>query len=121
MIDKGSILIVDDDTALRYTLLVIFQKAGYSVSTAMGGLDALNQFSNAKYDLVILDISMPDLDGLSVLSEMKGISPKTPVMLLTAYPSSETMEVARVKGACQYLIKPVDPQYVLEVVKNILN
>lgn len=120
MLLHKSILVVDDEFALRYTLSLILQGAGYNVRVASGGLDALKCIQTGGFDLIILDIAMPDLDGLRVLSQIQRDYPDTPVILLTADASPEKMSEAKMKGASEYLIKPIEPDRVLAIVEKII-
>jgi DNA-binding NtrC family response regulator len=114
-----SILVVDDEFTLRYTLSLILQRAGYQVETAIKGSDALDCLQLEKYNLIILDIHMPGTDGITVLSEIHQLYPQTPVIMLTGYPSPDTMREAKAKGAREYLVKPIGPERVLAVVKRV--
>lgn len=90
----------------------------YNVSTAPGGLEGLKLMSRAPFDLVVLDIMMPGMDGIAVLKEIKKTHPDTEVILLTAYASLKTAKSAVRLGALDYLTKPFDKDDVLKVVKR---
>lgn len=114
-----SILVVDDEFTLRYTLSLILQRAGYNVKAAIDGREILKELQQEKFDLIILDIAMPEKDGIAVLSEIQQHYPHIPVVMLTAYPSSDTMHEARSYGARDYLVKPISPEKVLAVVRKV--
>ncbi len=114
-----SILIVDDEVNLRSTLGVILQRAGYGISEASDGQDALQLLSNNKYDMMFLDLKMPGIDGLQLLPESLRIDPDLSVVILTANASLETAIRALSLGAEGYLLKPVDPDQILSRVKEI--
>jgi CheY-like chemotaxis protein len=114
-----SILVVDDEFLLRYTLSLILERAGYQVKTATNGCDALKSIKLEKFNLVILDIKMPETDGITLLSQIHQLYPQTPVIMLTAYPSPDTMREAKAKGARDYLVKPIGPERLLAMVRKI--
>jgi DNA-binding NtrC family response regulator len=114
------ILVIDDENHLRRTLTVILQRAGYQVIAATCGRDAHDYLKDMKFDLVFLDINLTDINGLTLLPKIKTTYPGLPVIILTAYPSQESMSYARHEGASEYLLKPVDPECLLEAVVRVL-
>ena len=114
------ILVVEDDRATRYLLTTTLKSAGYAVTAAGDGLLGLRQLRKQAFDLVLLDIWMPRLNGLDVLAKMRaeGISSKAIVM--TSDDTSETLLRAVREHAWQYLSKPVQPQDLLHMVENAL-
>lgn len=103
-----SILIVDDDPLILKTLSTHFSKSGYEVLTADDGREGLQRYSESKPDLVILDIRLPDLDGLEALRRIRDIDPKAIVIIITAYDDMKTTVEAIKSGAFEYLVKPLD-------------
>ena len=83
---SGHILIVDDEAVLRQTLARILQRAGLEVTTVAGGREALEYARQQAFDLVYLDIRMPDMNGLAVLKRLHADHPELPVVLFTAQP-----------------------------------
>jgi len=117
---EGHILIIDDEESLRQTLARILQRAGYEVTTAANGQDGLNLVSEHPFDLVYLDIRMPDMSGLDLLKTIHAKLPDLPVILFTAQPDlSSAVEAVR-SGAADYLLKPLKPQAVIDRTKSIL-
>lgn len=100
------ILIVDDERSMREFLSIMLRKQGYSVEVADGGRDALVRLEGNLYDLVITDLSMPYVDGMTVLQRCKEVSPSTAVILVTAYATTESAVEAMKRGAFDYIIKP---------------
>jgi nitrogen regulation protein NR(I) len=100
-----TILIVDDDKSIRYSLRRMLEDK-YSILTAPNGEEALNQVKGASPDLVIMDIKMPGRSGIDVLKEIKSIDPKSLVILMTAYGTTETAIEAMKYGAFDYILKP---------------
>ncbi|MBL7049855.1 MAG: response regulator [Nitrospira sp.] len=118
--EKEKILIIDDELAPRESIRMVL-KDYYSVSTAEGGHEGLEYMSSNPIDLVVMDIKMPRMDGITALREIKLRHPDTEVILLTAYASLETARDAIRFGAFDYLTKPFDKDDVLMVVQKGLN
>ncbi|MCY3759350.1 MAG: response regulator, partial [Acidobacteria bacterium] len=85
----GSILVVDDEPAIRESLEVLLSEANYKVALAEGGVDGLNKLESDLFDLVLLDVMMPDKNGLDVLEEIGHSSPETAVIMITAFGTIE--------------------------------
>ena len=107
MKDKKSILIVDDDSAHR-TMLRILLDWEYEIVEAECGSKAIEKIQNAPFDLVLMDVCMPEISGVEALGRIKATNPKVPVIMMTAYSSAETANRAMEKGAFDYLTKPFD-------------
>lgn len=84
--DKKRILLVDDEEGIQLLYRGEFEDDGYEVDSAYNGEEALEKFRDQSFDLVILDINMPGMNGIEVLRQMKEINPELPVILSTAYP-----------------------------------
>lgn len=117
MNNKDKILVIDDELAPRESIRMVL-KDHYDVSTASGAIEGLNMMMLDPADLVVMDIKMPKMDGITALQEIKSIHPDTEVILLTAYASLETARDAIRFGAFDYLIKPFDKDDVLIVVEK---
>src|SRR5512135_43655 len=111
------VLIVDDEYLIRYSLQRLIEREGFSVITADSGLQALQQFEQEKPDIVILDIRLPDANGLNLLKTIKEIDPAVTVVMVTACPDIHSSVEAMKMGAFDYLDKPID----LDKLTNILN
>jgi DNA-binding NtrC family response regulator len=105
---KGPILIVEDEESIREALRDWLTEGGYKVETAKDGEDGLKIISDHDVALVLLDLRLPGKDGISVLKEAKTIRPQLKVIIITAYPSSQTKVAALKEGAVDYLPKPFD-------------
>ena len=103
-----TILIVDDDPLILKTLSMHFSKTGYEVLTADDGREGLQRYSESMPDLVILDIRLPDVDGLEALRRIRDMDPKALVVIITAYDDMKTTVEAIKSGAFEYLVKPLD-------------
>jgi len=113
---KANILVVDDEKIARISLAEILKLEGYKVTDAASGQAALDALSKAEFDLMLLDIKMPGMDGLEVMRKASEIAPDTLIILLTAHGSMESAIEALRQGAHDYLIKPSSPQEILSSV-----
>lgn len=100
------ILVVDDERGMRDFLSIMLKKAGYDVTTAVDGEEAIKILHKDIFDLVITDLKMPKIGGLEVLKTVKELSPDTVVIVITAYASTETTVEAMKEGAYDYITKP---------------
>jgi DNA-binding NtrC family response regulator len=120
MKETHKILIVDDEKIVRESLYHWFEDEGYLVDTAIDGLDALKQFDKGKYDLILLDMKMPGMNGIELLTKIKEIDKDSVVILITAFASVPTAIQALKEGAYDYVTKPVDPDELNNLVKNAI-
>jgi DNA-binding response OmpR family regulator len=118
---SASILILDDDENFRRTLAFVLKRAGYSVTTAEHPQDAVETLQSGTFDLAILDIKMPDMDGLSLLAEIRKTHPHLPVLILTGFGGLDSAVEALRLNARDYFIKPIEPSFFLERVQKILD
>src|SRR3954470_21296917 len=100
------LLIVDDEPKLGKMLAQMLERDGCEVERVQSGQAALDRLRAERFDVVVTDLKMPDVDGLQVLQEAKRGAPSTEVMLMTAYASTETAVEALREGAADYLTKP---------------
>lgn len=117
LMNKDNILIIDDELAPRESIRMVL-KDKYTVATATGAHEGLDMMSEKPADLVVMDIKMPRMDGITALQEIKKKHPDTEVVLLTAFASLETARDAIRFGAFDYLLKPFDKDNVLLVVEK---
>ena len=114
------ILVVDDEESIRDLLRLVLTGEGYSVVTANDGEEAIEHLEAQRFDLVITDLVMPRVNGVEVLRAAKRIDSNFPVIVITGYPSVETMtELVRL-GAGDYLTKPFNVDVVLVTVAKLL-
>ena len=117
---NGHILIIDDEASLRQTLARILQRAGFEVTTATNGKEGLALVSEHTFDLIYLDIRMPDISGLELLKTIHAQYPELPVILFTAQPDLNSAVEALRRGATDYLLKPLKPQAVIDRTQAVL-
>jgi DNA-binding NtrC family response regulator len=118
---KENILIADDEKDIRDSLAIVLQTEGYNCTTVKDGQEALGILEKSDIDVLITDIMMPNVDGLQVLQKATEISPRTIVILITAYASVESAVGALRNGASDYIIKPLDFEEVIFKIKQFLN
>jgi DNA-binding NtrC family response regulator len=116
----NQILIVDDDLELQEKLVEILIQANYQPDTAASVKEALEKIERKHYKIVLLDYMLPDVSGLEALSRLKRISPKTKVIMITAFASIENAVDAIKKGACEYVTKPFRIDELLSLIKQVL-
>ena len=114
------VLIVDDEKGMRDFLSILLKKEGYAVAQSESADRAAEQIGKGEFDLIISDISMPGKSGLEVLKQTKAQNPDTPVILITAYASTESAIEALKLGAYDYIVKPFDVEEMKAVVRNAL-
>jgi DNA-binding NtrC family response regulator len=114
------ILIVDDELSVRSSLGEWFQEDGFQVETAEDGEAALRAMDRGPYDIILLDLKMPGMDGIAVQKRVREIDPEVTVIILTAYASVQTAVEALKLGAFDYVTKPVDPDELSNLVRNAL-
>ncbi|KYH40474.1 MAG: response regulator receiver domain-containing protein [Candidatus Bathyarchaeota archaeon B26-2] len=118
--EKKSILIVDDDRAILKSLGEILQLRGYNVDTAETGREAIEKSKSRFYNLMLLDIKLPDMEGTELLKAVDDTLPKMIKIMVTGYPALENAVESLNLGADAYLMKPIDPKELLEVVEKKL-
>ncbi|MFO0795461.1 MAG: sigma-54 dependent transcriptional regulator [Candidatus Brocadiaceae bacterium] len=119
--EEGRILVVEDQDAMRESLVIAFRDEGYQVNDAASGEEAIQKLqSNPVYDLVVTDLKMKKVDGLEVLKVAKTANPSTEVVLITAYGTISTAVQAIRDGAYDYVTKPFRHQEILKVAKKAI-
>lgn len=116
-----AILTVDDSASIRQMVSFTLKGAGYDVTEAVDGQDALEKASRKAFNLVLTDINMPRMDGLRLLEKLREISQyKTiPILMLTTESGDEMKAKGRAAGATGWLVKPFNPESLLEVIKKV--
>ncbi len=117
---KKTILVVDDDKSILRTFTRILQKSGYEIETAETGKEAIEKAEARHYDLALVDIRLPDMDGTDLLTKLKTQLQHTVKIMITGFPSLETGVKPLDEGADAYLVKPVKPQELLVLLEEKL-
>ena len=117
----AKILVVDDDRSIRRTLKDILEFEKYAVEEAEDGLDCLVKLKQNKYDVIILDIKMPKMDGMEAIDRIQDLCPETPVVMISGHGTINTAVEAVKKGAFDFIQKPPDLNRLLITVRNALD
>ena len=120
MVRPARILVVDDDKEVAYVMRRVLEGQGYFVEVAATGCEAVRKSQNNAYNVLFLDIRLPDVEGVDLLRLMKDTVPKARKIILTGYPSMKNAIASLNYGADAYLIKPVTAEKLLATVKTQL-
>jgi len=118
--DKGNILVVDDEQIVLKSCERILAPHGYDVETTTSPNEALSRVKTNAFDLVITDIKMPEMDGLEFIRQVRESVPDMNIVLITGYPSQESIKQALAMRIVDYLPKPFSPSLLLEVTQNAI-
>ena len=121
MAKKANLLVVDDELIVRDSLDKWFREEGYDVTVAESAQDALTKMAAKRFDLALVDIKMPGIDGVELQRRMREIDPEMLVIIMTGYASVETAIAALKNGAYDYVSKPFDPDDIAHSVHNALS
>jgi DNA-binding NtrC family response regulator len=114
------ILIADDDADLRQALEQLLELEGFAIANAPDGRAALGLAHQVNYDLILLDLKMPGLDGLEVLAALHTLAPALPIIMMSGQAGRNTVANALRGGACDFIMKPFNDEFVLVAVKRAL-
>ena len=117
---QRNVLVVDDDPTVCDVIRRTLERAGYRVTTAASGREALQDLQRSVHDLVLLDLKMPEMDGPSTLRELRKTYGPLPVIIVTGYPESDLMAQALHYSPLMLLAKPLEPARILEAVRMAL-
>ena len=118
---SGRILIVDDDPVVRDSLGKWFESEGFDVDICPGAHAALEKMARDGFDIALVDIKMPGVDGIELQAKLKEVEPDMPVVIMTGYASVETAVKALKNGAYDYITKPFDPDELVHLVSNAIS
>ena len=119
-LEKTRILVVDDEPGMRKSLSDWLTEDGYAVHTVPDGPSALNEVKQSLWDVLLVDLKMPGMDGMELLQEVTKVTKETPIIIITAYATVDTAVAAIKNGACDYLVKPVDPEELSMVLRKVV-
>ncbi|MEM3586967.1 MAG: response regulator [Candidatus Jordarchaeaceae archaeon] len=121
MSEPARILVIDDDESIRTVLKTILEEEGYIVDTAENGKEAIRKTNEKFYNLALIDIKLPDMEGTKLLTAMKDTTPPMVKIILTGFPTLQNAIEAVNKGADGYVTKPVeDMDALLNKIKELL-
>jgi two-component system, chemotaxis family, chemotaxis protein CheY len=117
-----TILTVDDSPSIRQMVSFTLKSAGYQMTEAVDGQDGLNKAKNQSFSLILTDQNMPNMDGLTLIKQLRQIPSykSVPILVLTTESSDAMKTQGKSAGATGWLVKPFDPQKLLEVVKKVI-
>jgi two-component system response regulator HydG len=119
MDNKGNILIVDDDMGICETLSDIMEIKGYQTAIALDGYEAIQKVKDVGFDVILMDIKMPGINGVETFKQIKRIRPETSVVMMTAYAVEDLIGEALREGAYGVLYKPFDMQQMIGLLEGI--
>lgn len=116
------ILAVDDSASMRQMVSFTLKSAGFEVTEASDGVEALRVAQSQVFDVVISDVNMPNMDGLSLAKELRALSSYrfTPILMLTTESSNEKKQAGRAAGATGWIVKPFNPDQLLATVNKVI-
>jgi DNA-binding NtrC family response regulator len=120
MNESARILVIDDEESIRKTIAMTLEHAGYLVDTAENGKQAIEKSEVNFYNLALIDIRLPDMEGTELLTALKETTPRMVKVILTGYPSIQNAVTAINSGIDGYLIKPVNSDELLKTIKRHL-
>lgn len=118
MAEGLKILVVDDEPVIIRSCEAVLKSAGYDVEGALGGREAILRMEQTAFDLVFTDLKMPEVDGITLIKWIKHKSPATGIVIITGYPSQETIKDALEIGIIDYVPKPFTPAVLLDVTER---
>ena len=116
MNDKPTILVVDDNQDLLNTFAMILKRRGFSVQTAEDGVAAIDKFKHQNFDVTLMDIVMPEMNGVDASRKIKEINPEAPIILMTAYSDEDLLQTAREEGVRQIIHKPIRIDQLIQII-----
>ena len=118
----ANILTVDDSASIRLTTNVALTNAGYSVTEAVNGAEGIARATSGQFDLIVTDLNMPVMDGLTMIRELRKIPSQmgVPIIFLTTESDGSVKEQAKAAGATGWLTKPFDPEHLVKIVRKLL-
>lgn len=120
MIEDTQLLVVDDEDVVCRGCRRVLAREGFRVRTSTDANEGLSLAREWDYDAILLDIKMPDKDGIQFLEELRETKPDVPVIIITGFPSPESEESAKRLGAARYITKPFTPDTITQAVRNML-
>jgi len=117
---KARILIIDDDENIRKVLQTILEDEGYVVGTADTAKKGIEQSEKAFYNLALIDVRLPDMEGIELLSKLRTTKPKMRKIIVTGYPTLQNAVSAVNKGADAYVMKPFEVEKILQTIREQL-
>ncbi|MCP3671397.1 MAG: response regulator [Gammaproteobacteria bacterium] len=117
-----SILTVDDSVSMRQMVSFTLKGAGYEVTEAVDGIEALDIAKTRHFDLVVTDVNMPNMDGITLIKQLRNLADFrfTPILMLTTESGPERKQEGKAAGATGWIVKPFDPDRLLGIINKVL-
>jgi len=119
-VSKGHVLVVDDEVAITDLITEVLSIAGYQVTTSSDGLEALNQIRRSKFDLILLDVNLPKVDGFAALEKIREGAPTQPIIMISARIDKDDVTRGLRLGADDYVRKPFSVEELVLRIENLL-
>ncbi len=118
----ASVLAVDDSASMRQMVAFTLKGAGYTVVEAVDGVDALNKAKMQKIDCVVTDVNMPNMDGITLIKELRALPNYKfiPMLMLTTESGMDKKQQGKAAGATGWIVKPFNPEQLLKTIKKVL-
>jgi len=118
----GTILVVDDSASIRNMVSFALKQAGHQVTEAENGQDGLKKAQAGRFDLVLTDVNMPLMDGITLCGELRKLTPFkfTPILMLTTESSDSMKQKGKTAGATGWLVKPFNPEKLLSTIQRVV-
>lgn len=118
----ASVLAVDDSASMRQMVAFTLKGAGYTVVEAVDGVDALNKAKMQKFDCVVTDVNMPNMDGITLIKELRALPNYKfiPMLMLTTESGMDKKQQGKAAGATGWIVKPFNPDQLLKTIKKVL-
>jgi two-component system chemotaxis response regulator CheY len=118
----ATILAVDDSASMRQMVAFTLKSAGHEVTEASDGQDALNKAKGKKFNLVLSDVNMPVMDGITLIKELRALGDYkfTPILMLTTESTADKKQEGKAAGATGWIVKPFNPEQLLATIKKVL-
>ncbi|MCK4273341.1 MAG: response regulator, partial [Dehalococcoidales bacterium] len=118
MNDEPTILVVDDNEDLLETFAMILKRRGFSVETAGNGASAVDKFKNQSFDVTLMDIVMPEMNGVDAFRKIKEMRPEASIILMTAYSDNDLIQIAKDEGVHKIIHKPIRIDHLIELINE---
>lgn len=117
-----TVLTVDDSASVRQMVSFTLRKAGYEVVEAVDGKDGLNKISSGKFDLIVTDLNMPNVDGIQLIASVRKLPGHAfvPILMLTTESQAEKKDAARKAGATGWIVKPFNADQLIAVIQKLV-
>jgi len=115
---RGKILIIDDEELICKSLGLLLKSQGYEVQSRHIAMEGINEARTGEYDVILVDLVMPEIDGLSILKRIRDNDEQAVVIIITGYPTAGSLEEARKRGSYDYIVKPFNVERLTTLIEK---